>query len=209
MAKYKTLSSRRAPEKKQQREFTKDRWDEIQEKGESEGTSPKDIIKLAVAAIIGLIALFVLYTYLTQNDSDDPVEDNDTEVTATVAPTEEGTPAVTTEPTVEATTEPTATPEPTKVPLDLSVVTVRVLNGSGTSGAAGGLATYLKNGGVGTTSTGNAPSFGFTDVTLAISPEQENSKELVDLLKEFHEKVVIEEDEALAVNNFVVTLGKL
>lgn len=183
----------------------RDRWDELDEMEESQrGGGFKNILKLLVALVVGGVALFVLYTYLTENED----QTNNDDVTVTATPKVEASPTVEVEATAEPTAKPTNTPAPTKTPLDLSNVTVQVLNGSGTAGAANGLSSFLKNGGVGATTTGNASNFSYTDLTLKISPDQENSTELVELLKSFHSKVVIEEDSSLVENSFIVILGK-
>lgn len=80
-------------------------------------------------------------------------------------------------PTVEE--EPTPTLEPTPA-LERSDLTVSVLNGSGTRGAAGSTAELLRKLGYKIGATGNADSFNYEGLTIRVSREDE---EYLDLLK--------------------------
>lgn len=93
-------------------------------------------------------------------------------------PTEEVTP--TGEPTSYPTSKPTSSPIDKTMGLDRSKLSISVQNGSGTAGAAGAAASFLRGLGYNVISTGNADNFNYTDVTIQVKAEK---SEFLPLLK--------------------------
>lgn len=67
---------------------------------------------------------------------------------------------------VTAKASPTNTPSPTSEPLDLSKYNIKILNGSGITGAASELKESLTGEGFTVTTTGNAATSNYTDTTV-------------------------------------------
>ncbi len=89
-------------------------------------------------------------------------------------------------PTSAPVVDPTATP--TEAPdLDRSELTVDVLNGSGTAGAAGDMADIIEDLGYTLGTTGNADNFDYEGITVNVSEESKDYLEL--LLADLKEKV--------------------
>lgn len=117
------------------------------------------VVLLIIAAVIA--GLF----FLGRNNGTD--QDG-----STTAPTESiSIPTVVEEPT------PTVEPTPELERADLSV---RVLNGSGTAGAAGKIADILRELGYTISGTGNADNFNYEGITINLA---EDEKEYLDLLE--------------------------
>lgn len=104
------------------------------------------------------------------------------------APTSAPTP--TPEPTTEATPSGSLTPSPTgKAGEEVSKVSVEVLNGSGTPGAAGGIAKTLRDLGYTVAGTGNADSFTYQDITIRAKKSQASA--LAKLKKDLSESYTV------------------
>ena len=120
-------------------------------------------------------------------------EDSDVTV-VTLSPTEISFPTDTPSPlpteAIKPTVKPTSTPTPTKAPilgskdsttgLDRSDLNISVLNGSGETGAAGKISTFLKELGYTVSSVGNAETYDYTNVTILIKTSK---KDYLPLLK--------------------------
>ncbi len=120
-------------------------------------------------------------------------EDDDVTV-VTLSPTEASFPTDTPSPTptepVKPTAKPTSTPTPTNSPvlgskdstsgLDRNDLSIAVLNGSGETGAAGKMSTFLKDLGYAVSSVGNADTYDYTSVTILI---KSSKKDYLALLK--------------------------
>jgi hypothetical protein len=90
--------------------------------------------------------------------------------TPTVMPTDTPTPVLTVTPSASPalTGKPTLTPTGKITPTVTQSLTLSVLNGSGTPGAAGDMASSLKKLGYTIASTGNADAFTYTGITVKI-----------------------------------------
>lgn len=75
--------------------------------------------------------------------------------------------------TPTASTAVTTTPTPTEAELDKGELSVQVLNGSGTSGAASELADVLKEAGYTVSSTGNADRFDYEETVIQLKKSQQ------------------------------------
>lgn len=117
--------------------------------------------------------------------------------TPTVAPTPtnaEATPTKSLSPTPKTTVSPTPnkkitptpsgmkTPTPTEEPVASTKLRIEVLNGSGTSGEASKMASFLKSKGYLIASTGNADAFDYEQTTIQI--KKSKSSELAQLKKD-------------------------
>lgn len=100
------------------------------------------------------------------------------EITPTPTPTEE----ITSTPTPATETSPTPTVKPTATPTKKPTknLTIKVLNGSGVTGAAKLASDYLTGLGYEITSTGNADNENFENTTIQIKPDKQT---LLDQLK--------------------------
>ena len=107
----------------------------------------------------------------------------------TVSPTE----AVSSSPTrrLSPTVAPTVKVSPTVGSVKKPIITVAVLNGSGTKGAAREMSSALTNAGYTVSKTGNADSFTYTDITVQI---KKSKQQFLDQLKK-----------DLSANNYLVT----
>jgi len=95
----------------------------------------------------------------------------------TTSPTQEPTTEPTLEPTQEATPSPTIKLTPTAAPTASVIrkaqdLNIQVLNGSGKVGAAGEVASHLKNKGYTHIETGNADNFDYEKITIKIKESQ-------------------------------------
>jgi hypothetical protein len=73
-------------------------------------------------------------------------------------------------PTPTATLPPSP---PTPTPLDKELITIQVLNGSGTPGAAGTMQTFLEEKGYTVSDTGNAEEYLFEETEIHVKPSKE------------------------------------
>lgn len=85
-------------------------------------------------------------------------------------------------PVEEPKVTPTESPSPTPTPaeFDRAELSVQVLNGSGVSGAAGSMETYLTDLGYENIEVGNADNSDYQDITIQIKEEFEDLAELID-----------------------------
>jgi hypothetical protein len=102
----------------------------------------------------------------TSSRNAEPTEDNAPTVAATVLPTQRQSSS----PTPSRKPSPTVTGTTTTKQLS-----VAVLNGSGTKGAAGGMASDLAAAGYSVVRTGNANSFGYTGISIDIKKSKNKS----------------------------------
>ena len=98
---------------------------------------------------------------------------------------------------IEPTQAPTATPTP--VEFDRAQLSVQVLNGSGVSGAAGEMETFLEDVGYENIEIGNADNSDYQDITIQIKEEFEEFAEFIskDLSKDYtvnEDYEILEED---------------
>lgn len=121
-------------------------------------------LTVLIALVIGFIA-GGLYVYTTgmQNANSEEVEP------------EESLESI-------ATPEPTPSPSPTPEPVDISELTVSVLNGSGVIGAAGNAENLLEDAGFTVGNTGNASRFNYTDTVIQVKEDVPQS--VIDQLEE-------------------------
>lgn len=134
--------------------------------------NPKQLLFLAIAAIVLLFVLFNGVKFIGSKFS---------KPSPTPSPVAVETPTPTATPTATATS--TSTPTPTPSPsasnpvdsatgLDRSKLGVTVQNGSGTAGVGAKAASFLKNLGYNIVSTGNADNFNYTNVTIRVKDSQ-------------------------------------
>lgn len=121
-------------------------------------------LTILIALVIGFIAggLYVYTTGMQESNSEE------------VEPEESLEPI--------ATPEPTPSPSPTPEPVDISELTVSVLNGSGVIGAAGNAENLLEDAGFTVGNTGNASRFNYTDTVIQVKESVPQS--VVDQLEE-------------------------
>jgi hypothetical protein len=143
---------------------------------------PKAIFILALFLIILGIVLFLGSRLLGTSGKDKAVESANTAPTAIIVPTD--TPVPSEEPSPTEKVSPTTSVTPTKAPgkttttpadsvdkasgLDRADLTVEIQNGSGTSGAASKMSTFLKDLGYTIGSTGNADNFDYQNITIQV-----------------------------------------
>lgn len=138
---------------------------------------PRLLVYIVLFLIILGILIFAGSKFLGSQGGGEPTP---TPATPTVAvePTEEPTPEVTgdltptkkqTSPTPKATSTPKYTPDPSK-----SGLTIQVLNGSGEKGVASQMAETLRSLGYTVSSTGNADTFDYQNVTIQIKSTKSN-----------------------------------
>lgn len=89
------------------------------------------------------------------------------------------------------------TPTPTKVEIDKSKYSIKILNGSGTSGEAGRAKTYLEEEGFDVSSVGNADKFDYQKSVLEVSKDID--EDFLTELKSFISKKYPLEDTAETV----------
>ncbi|KXK08552.1 MAG: hypothetical protein UZ21_OP11001000542 [Microgenomates bacterium OLB22] len=115
-----------------------------------------------------------------------------------------------TTPTPEPTTVPAASPTPTPA-IDRAKLKVKVLNGEGTPGKAGKVATYLKERGYSDIVTANADSFDFKQTVVRIQKDKKESlsglvvADLADATTISLDKV--EELEATETADIIIVMG--
>lgn len=111
---------------------------------------------------------------------------------------------------VQFTPEPTREPTPTEAPIAVAKeeLKIRVLNGSGTSGVAGKVATLLKEAGYTDVSTGNADEYDYEDVTIRYVKEAAGA--LPDVQKALENSYTVSETEEAALNEVAleIVVGK-
>lgn len=120
---------------------------------------------IIVLAVILAVGGYFIYSNSKKKEETKPVE--------VISPTE----APTAEPTQEASPSGTITPSPSPRPTTGVVssahdLSIQVLNGSGTVGAAGDVKSYLAGKGYKNLDTGNADNFDYTNVTVKIKSSQ-------------------------------------
>jgi hypothetical protein len=128
-------------------------------------SSPKRKAFIYVILFILIIgaAIFAGNYFLSQKTT------SETSPTPTPTPTLEATPTPTVEPSATPSGKVTPTPTGKITPTSSTKsLEIEVLNGSGTSGQAGKVATLLKNAGYTVTSTGNADTFDYTQTVIQI-----------------------------------------
>lgn len=90
-------------------------------------------------------------------------------------------------PTIVTAPIPTATPVITQPPIERSELTVSILNGSGTAGAARGISSYLNGLGYTIGPIGNADNFSYTGLTIHVKQARSAYlKQLEDDLKKYN-----------------------
>ena len=152
--------------------------DEVQDKSRLYRTSSKRLstpliitVVLLLAVLLGGGDVFYQSQKSAQNIESPLPTPSEVTPTTTPSPTVVTTPTGSPSPTgAKTTTTPSPTPRPTGVlgTTDRSKVTVTVLNGSGTSGAASKVADYLEGLGYTISSTGNADSFDYENLTISV-----------------------------------------
>jgi hypothetical protein len=140
--------------------------------------SKSRLVLIFLFLIIGAGLLFVGVKLLGMQSSNKQVAV--VTPTPTLMPTDTPTPEVTATPSASLTPTPSTklTPSPTVT----QSLTLSVLNGSGTPGAAGDMASALKKLGYTVASTGNADSFTYTGITVKI--KKSKSDQLTQLKKD-------------------------
>lgn len=133
-------------------------------------------------AILG-ISIYIGSRFLGQSEKEKDSDKTAVAPTITLAPTDTPTPSISptgkTKKTPTPTSKATATPRPTAKPtspndLDRSSLNISVQNGSGTKGAAAGMADFLKGLGYNVSSTGNADNFDYEGVTIQVKSTKNN-----------------------------------
>ena len=161
--------------------------EELEGEEDEEKVSTKKVLLIAIpiAIFTGLLSGGIFYYVNSSRDSEE------------VAPTP--TPIV----------EETASPTPAPV-LGRSDLKVQVLNGSGTSGKAGVVETFLEDLGYEEVATGNADSYDFEETAVSIKKESEDYRDMIveDLEEEYtvsSDTETLDEDSDFDV---VITVGK-
>ncbi len=162
-------------------------------------------IIVVVALLLALGGYFLYANSQNQKNEETSLEDVVVPTDApTAAPTEEATPSGTITPTDKPEAKPT-----TGVVSQAADLNIQVLNGSGTVGAAGETATFLKDKGYKNVETGNADNFDYTGVTVRIKDSQK--KFLSTITKDLGEKYTVETGDPLpsdSTSDVTVTVGK-
>jgi cytoskeletal protein RodZ len=119
---------------------------------ERSSPKPKLLLIFIIVLLIIIAALAALY-FLGANNKQEVVQ------SIPAAPTP-------TSPPVQS--QPTITSVVSQPPLDRSTLTVAILNGSGTAGAAKGISSYLNGLGYNVGTVGNADNFTYTGITVHV-----------------------------------------
>lgn len=141
--------------------------------------SPKvrAFVYVIIFAIIIAGAMIIGNVFLSQrSEENNPEPTPTTAVTPTPTPTDETTPTPEEEkvtPTRSTTPTPTGKVATTPTTAAKKGVTVRVLNGSGTQGAAGDAASVLLDAGYTITGTGNADTFDYDQTVIQIKKSKQ------------------------------------
>ena len=117
------------------------------------------LVAIFIVVIAVTIVLGNMFLSSSQKESIGVKVEQPTPTTAQVTPTPSGT--------------VTSTPTPTEAALDKEELSVQVLNGSGTSGAASDLADVLKDAGYTVSSTGNADRFDYEETVIQVKKSQQ------------------------------------
>lgn len=134
----------------------------------SNGAGKKIVLILLVLLLIaGAVGGFIFISGKQQTSQEEQITPTPTEV-----PTATPTPAVSPTPTGKPTPTTKATPTPTKKAT--KSITIRVLNGSGITGAAKDAADYLSSLGYEIVGTGNAATTDFENTTIEIKSAKES-----------------------------------
>ena len=152
--------------------------DELIENQRLYRTSSKRISTPLIITIVLLLAVLLggAYVFFQAQKKTNTVESPlpspapTTEKAVTPSPTEEVTPtgSVSTTPAKVTPGKATPTTKPAAGTVDRSEVSISVLNGSGTAGAASKTSNYLKGLGYTISGTGNADTFDYEDITIAV-----------------------------------------
>lgn len=104
----------------------------------------------------------------------------------------------------------TASPSATPEPLKRSDLTIAVLNGSGTAGAAAGISSHLKGLGYNVQRVGNADVFTYQDITVKISSSKKQFTQQLktDIVGSAPNTTVTVEDAATGTVDAEVIVGK-
>ncbi len=140
--------------------------------------SPKvrAFVYVIIFAIIIAGAMIIGNVFLSQRSGEDDAEPTPTvAVSPTPTPEEESSPTPEEEVTPARSTTPTPTGKVTVTPTTTAKkgITVRVLNGSGTQGAAGDAASVLLDAGYTVTGTGNADTFDYEQTVIQIKKSKQ------------------------------------
>lgn len=132
-----------------------------------EKSSPRSQFVMPFLVIVALIVVLIAGLYMLgsnrkANPKKSPIGAKTAVVTPTILPT--------------VTASPSATPEPVK----REDLTIAVLNGSGTAGAASGISSRLKALGYTVQRVGNADGFTYQEITVKIKPDK---KQFIQQLK--------------------------
>lgn len=157
-------------EKKEEPQARPEEIKEEEEEGEEEPHNKYSLILIAilVALFVALVsgAIFVYFNGVSIN----------------IPPRQ----ARTVETGLEETPEPSVFPTPESSEVDLSILKIKVLNGSGKAGGAGTLTQIVEKAGFTVASTGNAKSFDFTNTVYQL--KESVSREATAKLKAALEK---------------------
>jgi ABC-type glycerol-3-phosphate transport system permease component len=135
---------------------------------------------LFIFAIVFLIILFILAGLFFMGTKSKKTEEKIIpQPTATTAPTETSTATVSGSLSPSPSGKTTISPMPSKAgqkttDLDRSKLEIAVLNGSGTAGAARGIATYLSGLGYAIKATANADRFDYQQITVKVKKSKSN-----------------------------------
>lgn len=144
-------------------------------------TSSRRLSTPLIVTVVLLLAVLLGGGYVlfqSQHPEGESVESPLPSAAPTSAPTDVPTPTSSSEATPSGKVTPTTaskttpTTKPSGSAIDRSEVSVSVLNGSGTSGAASEVGDYLTGLGYDVTGTGNADNFDYTDITISVKSGQ-------------------------------------
>lgn len=153
---------------------------------ERSSPKPKLFLIFILVFLLVIAALAGLY-FLGANKNNNFLQ------TRTVAPT----------PTIIVAPIPTATPVITQPPIERSGLTVTILNGSGTAGAARGISSYLNGLGYTIGPIGNADNFSYTGLTVHVKQEKSAYlKQLEEDLKKYNPDIT---SVSASVDNSIAT----
>lgn len=148
------------------------------------------VIVAVVTFLIGIVIIVAISYFLPEGKSNISTKVTPTPVVTNVSPTE----------------EPTPTPEKA----NLSAYSIRILNGSGTTGEAAKVQTLLDDKGFSVASIGNASTSDYTKTVITAKKKVEQSylDELIKTLKsEYSVNSVVEDASSSQTADVIVTVG--
>lgn len=161
------------------------------------------LVAVILTVVVVLVGMVIGGFFVYQNAMKEASEAPEIEVT-------EQTPVVEATPAPESTPEASQAAQPAADTVDLSELSVEVLNGSGTPGLAGKVANLLEDAGFDSIDTGNADSFDFEETVIQVKPGADSVYEsALTAIQDDYEAIQGEDLESTSEYDMIVTVGKL